>query len=302
MVNKSFPVGHLIYISLTLPAGFKVSILLEELKEAYGMDYTYQSIEIFQGNVQKDPWFTKLGPNGRIPVLIDHDKGTYAIMETLAILNYLTRHYDPEHKFCFEDTLDICTAEQWMAWQQGGLGMYQNVRFQANHGNTRCRGSLLTATNNFHYEFIGPIQAQANFYYRFCDHRYAFPTQRFVGETERLYGVLDARLADRDYLAGSGNGKYSIADIAAWPFINASAVTGIELEKFPNVYKWWDRIYERPAVQKGLRIPSGKEFPFGYKTIVEKAKDDPEWNESESALKEALEAAQKKFGYTYKSP
>lgn len=266
------------------------------------MDYAYQSIDIFQGNVQKDPWFTKLGPNGRIPVLVDHDKGTYAIMETLAILNYLTRHYDPEHKFCFEDTLDICTAEQWMAWQHAGLGMHQKVRFQANHGSMRCRGSLVTATNNFHYEFIGPMQAQANFYYRFCDHRYAFPTQRFVGETKRLYGVLDARLADRDYLAGSGNGKYSIADIAAWPFINASAVTGIELEKFPNVYKWWDRIYERPAVQKGLRIPSGKEFAFGYKTILEKAKDDPQWNKSETALREALEAAQKKFGYTYKSP
>lgn len=85
------------------------------------MDYTYNTIDIFQ-NIQKEPWFTKLGPNGRIPVLIDHDKGGYAIMESLAIFNYLTRHYDPEHKFSFEDPFEACTAEQWIAWQHGNLG------------------------------------------------------------------------------------------------------------------------------------------------------------------------------------
>lgn len=98
--------------------------MLEELKETYGKDYTYQSIDIFQDNVQKDAWFTKLGPNGRIPVLVDHDNDGYAIMETLAVLNYLTRHYDPENKFSFDDPIDICTAEQWMAWQHAGLGMH----------------------------------------------------------------------------------------------------------------------------------------------------------------------------------
>jgi glutathione S-transferase len=98
--------------------------LLEELKEAYGGDYTVQNIDIFQNNDQKEHWFIKLGPNGRIPVLIDHDRGGYAVMETLAILNYLTRHYDPDHKFWFEDPLDICTTEQWTAWQHAGLGTF----------------------------------------------------------------------------------------------------------------------------------------------------------------------------------
>jgi glutathione S-transferase len=120
---------HSVYIPLTSSAGFKISILLEELKEAYGMAYTFQSIDIFQGNVQKDAWFTKLGPNGRIPVLVDHDKGGYAVMETLAILNYLTHHYDLEKRFYFEDSMEICTAEQWVAWQHAGLGM-SNISLQ----------------------------------------------------------------------------------------------------------------------------------------------------------------------------
>ena len=234
------------------------------------MEYTYQSIDIFQANVQKDPWYTKLNPNGRIPVIVDHDNGGYAVMETLAIMNYLTRHYDPEHKFCFEQPIEMCTAEQWLAWQHAGLG---------------------------------PMQAQANFYYRFCPDRHAFPTQRFYGETERLYGVLDARLAERDYIAGPARGMYSIADIAVWPFINASFVTGISLEKFPNVHKWWERIDGRPAVKKGMMVPSGQEFPFGYRKMLKMKEEDPQGIEqSERPLREALEKAQRDFGYVYQSP
>jgi len=181
------------------PNGVKASILLEELKDAYGKEYTWQAVDI-STNVQKEEWFTKLGPNGRIPVIVDHDKGGFAVMEGLgefdfsfvfmlfrsksfigtflwrnhfhwmlsassiffnfnvssarkdhddnvfyfgifladlwkiAILNYLTRHYDPEHKFSFEDPLDVSRAEQWMAWQHGGLGPMQG---QANHFNVR---------------------------------------------------------------------------------------------------------------------------------------------------------------------
>lgn len=89
------------------------------------------------------------------------------------------------------------------------------------------------------------MQTQANAYYRFNPVRYAYPTQRFVGETERHYGVLDARLAERDYIAGHGRGKYSIADIAIWPFADAISVAGVDLQKFPNVLKWWERIGER---------------------------------------------------------
>lgn len=93
--NMSRPSGLIANSGLELltfgtPNGHKISIILEELKEAYGKDYVFQSISIME-NIQKEPWFTKLGPNGRIPVLIDHDKGGLAIMEGAAILTYLTR-------------------------------------------------------------------------------------------------------------------------------------------------------------------------------------------------------------------
>ena len=100
--------------------------MLEELKEAYGKDYTYQTIKLF-ANDQRQPWFTKLSPNGKIPVIVDHDKNGYAVMEGIAIVNYLTRHYDPDHKFNFVDPLHACDAEQWIAWQHGNLGKSRSV-------------------------------------------------------------------------------------------------------------------------------------------------------------------------------
>ena len=114
--------------------------------------------------------------------------------------------------------------------------------------------------------------------------------------------MLDTRLANRDYLAGSGRGKYSIADIAVWPFINASAVTGIKLEMFPNVYRWWDHIDKRAAVQKGLRVPSGEPFAFGYKTILKKMEGESQWIDSERPFMDALQKAREEFRYEYKSP
>ena len=110
------------YRSLGTPNGVKASILLEELKEAYGKSYTFQAINISK-NTQKEPWYTALSPNGRIPTIVDHDRNGFAVFETLAILTYLARHYDPEHKFSFPaDSDDYSVAEQWLAWGQGGLG------------------------------------------------------------------------------------------------------------------------------------------------------------------------------------
>jgi glutathione S-transferase len=102
------------------PNGHKACIMLEELKAAYGKDYVWQGINIGE-NVQKEPWFTKYSPNGRIPAIVDHDRNDFAVFEGLAILSYMTKHYDPEHKFSFADPDDASRAEQWMAWQHGGL-------------------------------------------------------------------------------------------------------------------------------------------------------------------------------------
>ncbi|KAI4690123.1 uncharacterized protein J4E84_004304 [Alternaria hordeiaustralica] len=245
------------------PNGWKASILLEELKEAYGKDYTWQSINISK-NTQKEPWFTKLGPNGRIPVIVDHDQGGFAVQEGLAILTYLTRHYDPEHKFSFSDPLDVSRAEQWMAWQHGGLG---------------------------------PMQGQANHFNRFAKERIPYAMQRYTGETERLVGILDSHLANTDYLVGN---KFSIADIASFGWAHMLRFSGIDLDSFPNVKKWLERIQARPAVQRGLNIPS--KSGFGNDTYLQKLKDDKEFAEKENKLMEQIKAAKEQYGYKYSSP
>lgn len=104
------------------PNGVKASIALEEIRAAYGINYVHQAIDIGQG-VQKEPWFTALNPNGRIPVLVDHDNGGLSVFEGNAILSYLARKYDTENKFSFDARDDDYTrAESWIGWQHGGLG------------------------------------------------------------------------------------------------------------------------------------------------------------------------------------
>lgn len=114
--------------TLGTPNGYKVSVLLEELRQLYaGSDtplpsVTYRTVDISK-NTQKEPWFTAINPNGRIPALVDHDRGGFPAWEGLAILLYLTKHYDPDHKLSFPyDSDEYEVALQWMAWQHGGLG------------------------------------------------------------------------------------------------------------------------------------------------------------------------------------
>lgn len=252
-------------------------------------------------NIQKEQWFTDKGPNGRIPVLIDHDKDGLGIMEGAAILTYLTRHFDPELKFSFKNDPELSLVEQWVAWQHGGLG---------------------------------PMQGQANHFYRLAKERIAYPTQRYVGETERLYGVLDIRLKGREYLVGD---KYSIADIANFRYtlffsflslslspthmmrtrrlnydpytnqhqphswVNVSYFAGVNLEKFPNLYKWWERINARPAVQKGIAIPNDPSIT--NEMYLKRVKENADgFADKEEELKEHLKKAQQQYEYKYSAP
>ncbi|KAH9907479.1 glutathione S-transferase II [Xylariomycetidae sp. FL2044] len=246
------------------PNGYKISILLEELKAAYGKDYTYQSINIMK-NTQKEPWYTAVCPNGRIPAIVDHDRGGFAVFEGLAILGYLTRHYDPEHRLSFPvDSDDYSVCEQWTAWQHGGLG---------------------------------PMQGQANHFFRFAREKIPYGAQRYVGETERLYGVLDRRLEGRDYVAGPGRGKFSIADISLLGWADTTLLSGVDTAMFPNVKRWYDACLARPAVQKGFAVPGPS--PISNEAMAKAAQSDPQKaEESSSWLKESKE----KYGYKYASP
>jgi glutathione S-transferase len=185
-------------------------------------------------------------------------------LTSIAILTYLTRHYDPDHKFSFTDDLDVSRAEQWMAWQHGGLG---------------------------------PMQGQANHFNRLAKERIAYGMQRYTGETERLVGILDNHLKDTDYLVGN---KFSIADIASFGWIHALRFSGVELEQFPNVKAWWERIFSRPAVERGLSIPS--KSGFGNDAFLQKMKDDKEFAEKEHAMQKKIQEAKEQYGYKYSSP
>ncbi|KAI1272379.1 glutathione S-transferase [Xylaria sp. FL0933] len=247
------------------PNGYKASILLEELKEAYGKDYTWQSINITK-NTQKEPWFTAVSANGRIPAIVDHDRDGFPVFEGLAILGYLTRRYDPEHKFSFPvDSNEYDEAETWMAWQHGGLG---------------------------------PMQGQANHFLRFAKEKIPYGIQRYIGETERLYGILNSRLADREWVVG---GKYSIADINLVGWVNAATLSGIDLEgQFPNVAKWLERCLARPAVQKGFSVPSASSFSnAALKKAIE---TDPEAKKRAEETAALIKGAKEKYGYKYASP
>lgn len=141
------------------------------------------------------------------------------------------------------------------------------------------------------------MQGQANHFYRLAKERIPYPTQRYVGETERLYGVLDNELKDKDYLVG---GKYSIADIANFSWVNVAYFAGVDLKQFPNLEKWWKRISEREAVKKGTAVPNESKITNG--PYQERLKSEPEFKENEDKLKDLCNKAKEQYGYKYSSP
>ncbi|KAF7533559.1 hypothetical protein G7Z17_g13490 [Cylindrodendrum hubeiense] len=245
------------------PNGVKASIFLEELKDAYGLDYTFQTVNIGQ-NIQKEPWFTAINPNGRIPVIVDHDNDDLAVFEGNAILSYLSRKYDTENKFSFAiDDNDYTRAESWIGWQHGGVGPMHG---QAGH-------------------FIG------------LKEKIPYGIQRYVGETERLYGILDKRLQDRDYVVGPERGRFSIADIALLGWANGIERVSISLDQFPSVRAWLERVLARPAVRRGLNVPAADpKRATALDAIDEKTKND------RAQLKKLVDAAKEQYGYKYTSP
>lgn len=112
-----------------------------------------------------------------------------------------------------------------------------------------------------------------------------------------MYGVLDKQLSDNDYLVGN---KYSIADIANFSWVNVSYFAGVDLSQFPNLEKWWKRINDRPAVQKGTAVPN--ESQLVNKRYQERLKSEPEFKKQHDELKELANKAKEQYGYKYSSP
>ncbi|CAE6430356.1 unnamed protein product [Rhizoctonia solani] len=207
------------------PNGYKTSILLEELKDAYSLQYTFRNIDI-RNNEQKEPWFLKINPNGRIPALVDPSRDNFIVFESAAILLYLAQHYDKDNKFSYDPVTEPNSYSeqlQWIFFTHGG---------------------------------IGPMQGQAGHFYRFAPENIPYALDRYINEVKRLYSVLNGRLDGRDYLVGPGKGRYGLADMNVFPWVRAHRWAGVEnMDDYPNIQAWLNRIFERPQVKKGLDVP-----------------------------------------------
>jgi glutathione S-transferase len=198
-----------LYTSPT-PNGWKASIMLEEI----GLAYTVKPIRL-EMLEQRQAWYLKLNPNGRIPTIVDHDEGGFAVFESGAILIYLA---EKTGRLMPQDRKGRSTVIQWLMFQMGG---------------------------------VGPMQGQANVFYRYAPEKIPYAIDRYQKETKRLYTVLDRRLADHEYLAAD----YSIADIATWPWVTLHGWAGVDIEDLPHLRRWIDDVGARPAVVKGRAIP-----------------------------------------------
>ena len=192
------------------PNGIKVSIALEEL----GLPYELRAIDLASGE-QKQDWFLKINPNGRIPAIVDHGEGDFAVFESGAILVYLA---EKTGRLMPSDAKGRSLVMQWLMFQMGGLG---------------------------------PMMGQANVFTRYFPEHLPSAIDRYKRESRRLLEVLDRRLADHEYLAGD----YSIADIANWSWAKSHEWPGIDISGLDNLKRWMDVIAARPAVEKGRNIP-----------------------------------------------
>jgi GSH-dependent disulfide-bond oxidoreductase len=195
------------------PNGWKVTILLEEM----GVPYNVIPVNIGKGD-QFDAEFLKIGPNNRMPVLVDKaptDGGeAISIFESGAILQYLAEKHG---QFWPQDVRGKYEVSQWLFWQMGGLG---------------------------------PMAGQAHHFRGYANDKIPYAIDRYTDEVNRLYGVMNKRLADRDFLAGD----YSIADMACWGWVVPYERQGQDLNDFPNLKRWFDALSARPAVIKGKAV------------------------------------------------
>ncbi|MRA02791.1 glutathione S-transferase [Acinetobacter lwoffii] len=184
--------------------------------EEMGLEYQIVPINILE-NDQFQSDFLAISPNNKIPAIVDQNGPhghAISIFESGAILQYLGRKTG---LFYPADEVKRIQVEQWLMWQMGGLG---------------------------------PMLGQNHHFSRFAPERIAYATERYVNESKRLYGVLNKQLVGQDYVAG----EYSIADMAIFPWLLRHDWQQINLEDYPEVSKYIDRLNARPAVQKALAI------------------------------------------------
>ena len=192
------------------PNGRKVSIMLEET----GLEYQVHPIAINKGE-QNDPEFLKIGPNNKIPVIVDQSNGL-SIMESAAILQYLGKK---SNKFMPTEGDDYWKMQEWLMFQMAS---------------------------------VGPMMGQVHTFVHYQGGENIEASERYVNETKRIYGVMNKQLSEREYFLDWG---YSIVDIAIFPWVGRFDWQTIDLNDYEHVKRWYLQIKERPAVIKGWNIP-----------------------------------------------
>ncbi len=213
----------------TTPNGHKVTMFLEEA----GTPYRIIPVNISKGE-QFEPDFLKVAPNNRIPAMVDHDPEgggePISVFESGAMLLYLA---DKHKAFIPQDTRGRAEVLQWLFWQMGGLG---------------------------------PMAGQNHHFSQYAPEKIPYAVDRYVNETNRLYGVMNKRLADRTFLAGD----YSIADMAAYPWVVPHERQGQNLDDFPHLKRWFEEIRARPGTVAAYA--KAKEVNANQPTMTEEAK------------------------------
>ncbi len=192
------------------PNGHKASVTLEELEIPYNVHALNLS-----ANEQKEEWFLKICPNGRIPAIVDTDKDNFPVFETGAIMIYLA---ELAGRLLPADVKGRSRVIQWLMFQMGG---------------------------------IGPMMGQANVFYRYFPEKLPAAIDRYQNECRRLFEVLDRRLGESEWLADD----YSIADIANWCWVRTYKWSGINVDGLDNLKRWRDAMRERPGCQRGIEVP-----------------------------------------------
>lgn len=216
--------------------------------EECALPYALYAVNMLKGE-QHAPDYVKLNPNHKIPTIVDREGpngGPYTVFESGAILLYLA---EKTGRFMPRDMAGRYEVVQWLMFQMAN---------------------------------VGPMFGQCGHFLGYAPKKIPYAIERYQNETLRLYGVMDERLAKVEYLAG----EYSVADMAVWPWIRVRWLHQIDLDRFPNVKRWYEAIDRRPAVQRGVAVLAEREVignptDEAYKNLFGRAKDETAQGEEE---------------------
>ena len=182
---------------------------------------------------QKEDWYLALNPNGRIPTIVDKDNDNFVVFESGAILWYLA---EKTGLFLPRDEKERSIALQWLMFQMGN---------------------------------IGPMQGQANVFFRYAKEKIPYAIDRYQHESRRLFEILDKRLDGRDYILGD---NYSIVDMATWPWVQGHDWGGISIDGLDHLARWIELVRVRPAVQRGIDVPETDRKKLDDKQTAERVR------------------------------